>query len=310
MATRVAPREPLPFDAERLVAFHRDMLRDGRRSRAFHRALAAARPMGKVVLDIGAGTGVWAVLAARMGARRVVAVEKDARLKPVIARLADENGVDDRVEVVVGDSRELALGRTFDLVISETVGHLGVDEDIASIMADARRRFLRAGGAMIPRTVSIMAAPVAGFRLDTPIRTDSFRAVATHVASLEERHAPKPVARPARLLRMDLRSCGPSPRLEALSAAWRLTRATVDAVAVWVEMTLAPGVTYSTRQPGSAWKPVLFGIDPIERGSGLLRFQINLSQPKGLWRASFPGWRETRHYSGLFAVGALGPAPD
>jgi hypothetical protein len=261
------------------------------------------------VLDIGAGSGIWAVAAARLGARRVVAIERDPRLVAVIAALCAENGVSDRVEVVTGDSRELSLGRRFDIVISETVGNLGFEEDIVSILGDARRRFLKRGGRQIPRALRLVAAPTRAAPLDAPLATGSFASLAAFVPTMLTSGSPRLAARPATLLRVDLSRCAAPPDVTALRARFALRRANVDAVAVWVEMTLARGVAYSTRVPGS-WKPALFGIDPIRRGSGALEFRLNLAQPRSLWEASFTGWSAPRRYSPLFALGVLGEPPS
>jgi protein arginine N-methyltransferase 1 len=108
------------------------------------------------VLDIGSGTGIWAI--ARCKARRrkeVVAIDMDELLVGVIRLLAAEHGSPTGVEAIWGNSFDIGLAREFDIVISETIGYLGYDENIVEIMADARRRFLKPGGKLIPETVSL-----------------------------------------------------------------------------------------------------------------------------------------------------------
>jgi protein arginine N-methyltransferase 1 len=118
----------------RLLAGHEMLIGDANRNRLFYRALRKNVTGQSSVLDIGSGTGVWAVSAAMMGASRVVAIEQDQLLIGLIKRLARDNGVADRVEVVEGDSRQVLLAREFDVVISETIGNLGFDEQIVPIM--------------------------------------------------------------------------------------------------------------------------------------------------------------------------------
>ena len=60
------------FDAYDDVEVHRVMIADTARNEAYARAIEAAAPhiRGKVVLDVGAGTGILSLLCARAGARK------------------------------------------------------------------------------------------------------------------------------------------------------------------------------------------------------------------------------------------------
>src|SRR5262249_50762067 len=138
---------------------HRELLEDGVRNRAFYAALKKRVTSDSVVLDIGSGTGIWAITAALMGARKVVAVERDSLLISLIKNLARENKVRDKLEIIEGDSRKIRLPREFDLFVSETIGNSAFDEEIVPILIDARTRFLKRGAAIIPITVSLLAAP-------------------------------------------------------------------------------------------------------------------------------------------------------
>jgi ribosomal protein L11 methyltransferase len=64
---------------------------------------------GDRVLDLGIGSGILAIAAARLGAARAVGIEHDAEASPVARRNAERNGVADRVEFVDGDAADLAL---------------------------------------------------------------------------------------------------------------------------------------------------------------------------------------------------------
>ena len=71
------------------------MLHDDRRTGDYLAALAEAVRPGDVVLDIGTGSGVLAIAAARAGARRVYAVEA-SDIAEVAERVFAANGVEDR----------------------------------------------------------------------------------------------------------------------------------------------------------------------------------------------------------------------
>jgi SAM-dependent methyltransferase len=294
--------------AQGVLAFHRRLLADGVRNRAFHRALRALVAPGQRVLDIGAGSGVWAVTAARLGAREVVAVEKEPLLVPVIERLARENGVGDRVRVVQGDSRRLDLGRRFDLVVSETVGNEAFDEGIVPILADARRRFLRQGGRLVPERLSLMAAPAR--RLPSPRALDlsraSLDALTVHVPDGCSAREVRLVADRKALLSVDL---GSVERIDVrdLSAVWRLPVRVggVDGFVVWASMRLARAVHLSTLW-NTHWHPTWYGIEPI-RPQGRLGFGLSLGKAGRRWDVRWQEGRTERvsHYAPAFACGAL-----
>jgi ribosomal protein L11 methyltransferase len=62
--------------------------------------LDASDPTGLTVVDYGCGSGILAVAAARLGARRVIAVDNDPQALQATRRNARENGVDDKIEVI------------------------------------------------------------------------------------------------------------------------------------------------------------------------------------------------------------------
>src|SRR5436853_683576 len=85
---------------------HEPLLNDATRNRAFYASLKKHVAAGATVLDIGSGTGLWAIAAARLGASKVVAIERDSLLIPIIRTLARENQVADKIEVLESDSRQ------------------------------------------------------------------------------------------------------------------------------------------------------------------------------------------------------------
>ena len=138
---------------------HHDMIYDEHRVGAYRRAIEAVIQRGDVVVDVGAGTGLLAFLCLQAGASRVHAIERS----PIIdaaRRLADENGFSDRVVFHSSDSRDTALPERADLMVSELIGHMAFEEGMVESLFDARSRFLKPGGRMIPQAVTLNAAPV------------------------------------------------------------------------------------------------------------------------------------------------------
>lgn len=299
---------------EGVLSLHQVLLGDARRNRAFQRALAQRVRPGASVLDLGAGSGIWAVTAARLGARSVVAVEREPLLVPVIRRLAQENGVADRVQVILADAQRLALPRRFDLVVSETVGNAAFEEGIVELMARARDRFLLPGGSLVPRQLALRAVPVRaaprGARAPGFPATRSFDSLAVHVPRPVRPLSLRALARSVELLRVDLHTARPGEAFPPAHARFAVPDGgAVAGLAVWVEAHLAPGVTLSTRS-GTHWSPLLLPLDRLPRGVGRLEFDVDWTPRRRRWRVRFQrgaGGSVTLDYSPLFAWGSLRP---
>ena len=135
------------------------MLVDRVRMDAFVRALRGAVRPGSVVVDIGTGPGIMAVLACQLGASRVFAIE----LSPVIqvARdIAVANHCADKIEFFEDISTHVTLPVRADVVVSDLRGVLPLLGHHIPSIVDARKRFLASGGALIGRKDRIWAAIV------------------------------------------------------------------------------------------------------------------------------------------------------
>ncbi|HZE04797.1 MAG TPA: 50S ribosomal protein L11 methyltransferase [Solirubrobacteraceae bacterium] len=138
---------------------HARMLHDDRRTRDYIAALRAAVRPGDVVLDIGTGSGVLAIAAARAGARRVYAVEA-SDIADVAERVFARNDVQDRVTLIRGWSRQIDLPERADVLVAEVIGNEPFEEEILETTLDARRRLLKPDARLIPHTLELLARPL------------------------------------------------------------------------------------------------------------------------------------------------------
>lgn len=142
--------------------WHFPMLRDSARNRAFGAALERAIRPGDRVLDIGSGSGLLAMMAARAGAAEVVTCE----MNPAVADAADQiialNGYGDRIRLIGKSSFDLDLaedvGGPVDVIVSEIISANLVGEGVLPVMRDAVARFLRPGGRVIPSRGEVRVA--------------------------------------------------------------------------------------------------------------------------------------------------------
>jgi len=141
-----------------LIDEHRQYLEDPHRMAAFERAIAAVVRPGDVVLDLAAGTGILGLLACRAGAARVYAVDEGPIIQ--IARdLAAANGYADRVTHIRRLSAWLELPERVDAIVCDQVGGFGFEAGIFEDLPDARARFLKPDGRIVPGRVRLWLAP-------------------------------------------------------------------------------------------------------------------------------------------------------
>jgi protein arginine N-methyltransferase 1 len=133
------------------------MIADVPRFSAYSAAIAKAVRPGDVVLEIGCGPGIFAMLARRAGARRVFAVETDDIID-LARQLAAANGFADRIEFFQCDSRKLTLPEQANIIISDIRGALPLYNQAVASLEDARSRLLAPGGVMIPQRDILKAA--------------------------------------------------------------------------------------------------------------------------------------------------------
>jgi protein arginine N-methyltransferase 1 len=133
------------------------MIADRVRVRAYAEALRRAITPDSVVLDLGTGTGIFALLACRFGARRVYAIEPSDAVQ-VAREIAAANGFAGRIEFWQALSTDVTLPERADVIVSDIGGVMPWFQTHLPSIADARRRFLAAGGALIPRQDVVWAA--------------------------------------------------------------------------------------------------------------------------------------------------------
>src|SRR4029453_16198368 len=126
------------------------MIADTARTQAFFRALRAAITPDSIVVDIGAGTGIFSLLACRLGARRVYAIEPDDAIQ-VAKAMAVANGCSDRIEFAPDLSTNISLPEGADVMVSDIGGVLPWFRNHITSIVDGRRRFLAPDGVLIPR---------------------------------------------------------------------------------------------------------------------------------------------------------------
>ncbi len=192
--------------------WHFEMLADQTRNQAYQRAIERAVRPGMHVLDIGTGSGLLALMAARAGAARVTACELFAPAAAAAAQNIQRNGFASRIQVLPRNSSTLRvrgdLPRKVDLVVSEILDSKLIGEGVLPSVRHALANLAVAGARVIPQAAEIYVALVElpALRQAYPLREvcgfdlsafdalrDPSRAVQVHLASSTHRLLSDPV---------------------------------------------------------------------------------------------------------------------
>jgi predicted RNA methylase len=298
---------------------HRTMICDRVRTGAFRRAIDSVVRPGDIVLDVGAGSGILSVFAARAGAARVYAVERTSAA--VLAHeLAAANGAAEIVQVIHGDVMDLEPPEHVDVIVSEWLGGFGIDEGMLAPVIAARDRWLKPGGVMIPRVVTAWTALVhdrylaemVEFLRDNPygLRFDDliektvneifYSGTFRHLAASDRR------SEASQLWTTDASRIPLEQAQAPHQAETVLTvrgHGTANALALWFSAELAPGISLSVGpgDPPTHWGMTTAPLrSPVKLTPGMaVRAKVRTApaRPAGTWTSwaiALPGagWEE------------------
>ena len=272
---------------------HVAMLEDRVRTSAFLAALDEVVRDDDVVVDIGTGTGVLAVGAARAGACRVYAVEATP-LAHQAREVVRANGLEDRVSVVEGWSTRITLPERATLAVAEILGSDALEERVLPVLLDARRRLLQPEARLVPTAIRIFGQPVAipdervssltftvsnterwsswyGLEL-SPLAGYSARLRHRFTAMLDDVRGWEPLSEPVLVAELDLTHFE-TPHVEARAAAAATCSGLANGTIAFFEAQLSPGVALSTspaaERPVTSWGvPAWLLPEPVELRRG------------------------------------------
>ena len=135
------------------------MIEDRVRVDAYTQAMRQAIRPGSVVLEIGTGPGIFAVLACKLGAKRVYAIEPDDIIQ-LAREIAAANGCSDKIELIQNISTKVTLPERAGVIVSDLRGILPLLTHHIPSIIDARKRLLAPGGTLIPKKDTLWAAVV------------------------------------------------------------------------------------------------------------------------------------------------------
>ena len=261
------------------------MIADSARIDAFVRALRQVITRDSVVVDIGTGTGILALLACQLGARRVYAIEPDEAVH-VAREAAAANGYADRMECLQALSTAVTLPVQADVIVSDVGGVLPWLEHHVPTIVDARTRLLAPGGTLIPQRdtlwMALVEAPDLYRRYANPwdahpygLDLTSGRRLATNTWRPGRITEAQLLTPPTRVASVDYAEVM-SPNLD-VTARWTVARAgTAHGFGAGIDRLLIDGVSFSNAPdcagrlpPDSIYRTVFFPwSSPVSLAAG------------------------------------------
>lgn len=281
-AHSLAPGDPevasltRPALALNVPSWHFAIVQDEARNDAYDAALRRAVDSGTRVLDIGAGTGLLAMMAARAGAAAVASCEMNPAVADAAAEIVALNGYSDRIAIIAKHSTDLDpegdMGWRADVLVSEIISNDILGQSVLPAMEDASSRLLKPGGAMIPAAARVRVAlahwsglgerltgRAAGFDISPFHRLD-------RIPRKLDRGDPRltVLSEPADLFGFDFTSGGPF-RPQRTKLDLRAADRAVNGIVQWIHLQLDDLTDYENDpSPGesSCWACLFY---PLER---------------------------------------------
>lgn len=142
------------FDSYAHYGIHEEMLKDEVRTVTYRNSMYHNKHLfkGKIVLDIGCGTGILSMFAAKAGASRVIGIEC-SNIVEYAEKIVEANQLSNIVTILKGKVEEVVLPdgiEKVDIIISEWMGYCLFYESMLDTVLFARDKWLRTDGMLFP----------------------------------------------------------------------------------------------------------------------------------------------------------------
>ncbi|KAI9500480.1 S-adenosyl-L-methionine-dependent methyltransferase [Coemansia spiralis] len=150
------------FDSYAHFGIHEEMLKDEVRTMSYRDSILKNRAIfkDKIVLDVGCGTGILSMFAAKAGAKHVIGVDM-SNIIDKAKLIVEENGLADKITLLKGKMEEVELPfDKVDIIISEWMGYFLLYESMLDTVLLARDKYLQPNGMIFPDTATMVISTI------------------------------------------------------------------------------------------------------------------------------------------------------
>lgn len=293
------------------------MFADPVRAEVHFKALESVITPESVVVDLGAGSGLFSLIACKLGARKVYAIEPSKSIHAG-KTLAKDCGFESRIEWIQNDSLKIQLEEKADIILSDIRGILPFTGNNIEVIADARDRFLTDDGHLLPFSDKLYMALVENRKLHRksvmPWKKRDFE---LDLKFLSERHsnqwqyaAPKQkhlVSKAEKWVEIDYSSIV-DPNFSNCVKLTANRNSTVHGFYLWFDTEIVPGIGFSGG-PGK-YRPKVYGCayfpwpEAVEMKAGdqaSVQLEASLVAGEYLWQWKTQGCSSADSHSGDFS---------
>ncbi|KPP60898.1 protein arginine N-methyltransferase 1-like [Scleropages formosus] len=140
------------FDSYAHFGIHEEMLKDEVRTLTYRNSMFHNKHLfkDKVVLDVGSGTGILCMFAAKAGAKKVIGIDC-SNISDYAVKIVKANKLDHIITIIKGKVEEVELPvEKVDIIISEWMGYCLFYESMLNTVIFARDKWLKPNGLIFP----------------------------------------------------------------------------------------------------------------------------------------------------------------
>lgn len=250
--------------------WHFGIIHDQARNEVYARALNHYVRSGMTVFEIGTGTGILAMLAARAGADHVYTCERRPEVAAAAREIIAKNGLAERITVIAKDAFALQLGvdipHRADLFVAELVDNSLLGENVLPLTELACERFLSPNAILLPQRIAAMAFLVSGhghhedYRMDMVMGFDLTpfnRFSPLEISAGKGGGAFESLSESIELTNFDLRQAAP-PEGSHLAELIVDREGVAEGIMRWIRLDFGADIFFENRPPlHSSWDPLL-----------------------------------------------------